>query len=62
MRAFGRRKQQEESDLSQCSYSDSPGKDTGLVPVRESTNSAPRWVKVFWIIVGILVLLFAVLH
>jgi hypothetical protein len=33
-----------------------------IVPQRELTNTAPRWVKVFWIVVGVLVLLFAILH
>jgi hypothetical protein len=50
MTAFGRRKQQEER--------------VGTISVarHDLTTTAPRWVKIFWIVVGILVLLFAILH
>ena len=42
-------------------YPDSNG-DIGVGPDRESTTSAPRWVKVFGIIFVVMVLLFVILH
>jgi len=39
-----------------------PGEDTGGRPGRGSTPRMSRWVKVFGIIIGILVLLFVVLR
>jgi hypothetical protein len=36
------------------------GDDTGVAPNRGSTTGTPRWVKVFWIIALILVLLVVV--
>lgn len=57
MTAFGRRKQQEERAALQCH-----GDDARVMAVAEPTTGAPLWVKLFWIIVGILVLLFAILH
>ena len=42
-------------------YPDSNG-DTGVEPDRRSTNSTPRWVKVFGIIALVLILLFVILH
>ena len=50
MTAFGRRKQSEERF------------GTAIESAADATISAPRWVKLFWIIVGILILLFAILH
>ena len=35
--------------------------DTGVGPERESATGTPRWVKVFGIIVGVVVVLFVIL-
>jgi len=46
-------------------YPDSNGDtadDTGVGPGGGSTASTPRWVYVFGIIAGVLVLLFVILH
>jgi hypothetical protein len=38
-----------------------PGNGTGVGSDRGSTTSTPRWVKVFGIILGVLVLLFVIM-
>ena len=38
------------------------GDDTGMRPDRVSNTSTPRWVKMFWIVVIVLVLVFVILH
>ncbi len=38
-----------------------PPDDTGVGPDRGSTTGTPRWVKVFGIITGVVVLLFVIL-